>query len=213
MSVDPVTVSVLVYLVLWCVLLGGDLAHYYRQLATARFPLITKMLFQFIFLFMAVPGYYFTEQLLPEVEDGQGDRTQMILHHGLTLALPVLISVVCVAVQVGHLVRKRVGGTRNRRITVTIIQLTVITAICNTLNVALTVWFTDVDAGVTDGAKFITLYLSINCIPFVNSALCPIVLVVRGRELNAYVRRVVRCGRSKVDQGSVNNKHSAPSSR
>ena len=108
--------------------------------------------------------------------------------------LPALISVFCFVVQARALLFKKVRpvGSSNRisqRITVTILYLTALFFVCNTsFFVAIIISINN--PGKERGVDLLAIHLTSVIMSFVNSAVNPIVLIVRGKKLRRFIKKL-----------------------
>lgn len=119
----------------------------------------------------------------------------IIICFAIPYALPAIICVVCFVIQAGVMMKK--GGSRNKinsRITMTVFYLTLVFFICNaTFFIHSLIFITNVNEK-TNLAKvytkvYTTAHLTGVILAFINSALNPIILIIRGRDLKTFIRR------------------------
>ena len=107
--------------------------------------------------------------------------------------IPAVICIACFIVQAHKLLRKtEVSSDVNKRITITIFYLSGVFFICNTaMFVTCIVWI----ALPANQQDFLLLcvagHFSNNILGFVNSAMNPIILILRGRDLQRFARRLL----------------------
>lgn len=194
----PLKIAFVVYPVIWVVIVGFEL-HYFINHSSKSINWVLQNL-----TFMPAVG----GRLISFV-DGKGLLSYLILCYGVPYAIPAIICVVCFFIQAGVLLRNRshqkVSSSSERvnfRITITILWLTTVFLICNTIYLlfiillivpSLTTW--------KDDGDFVTIcfesYLASVVLPFINSALNPLILMMRGEELKVFVRSKVG-GRAMV---------------
>ena len=103
--------------------------------------------------------------------------------------IPAVICVVCFIIQAYKLLSTSVGNRGlNRRITITILYLSGVYIICNTLFFATAIVYVIMEK------KRILLIIIIshftgNILPFINSAVNPLILIARGKDLQKFARR------------------------
>lgn len=111
-----------------------------------------------------------------------------IIIWGIPCVLPSLICLVCCVIQILSLWSRRQvrsADTVNRRVTVTILLLTLIFISCNTLNFTFCIVMVVLRwEGV---AVYLGLYIATSCLPFINTLLNPVVLILRGQRLRSFV--------------------------
>lgn len=120
-----------------------------------------------------------------------------LLGFALPFAVPSIICAVCCVVQSVVLFRKgNVGDgnhgneVRQKNITITILQLTIICFICNTINsIAMFIIVMNVfdDTGIDTNVLY-CLYITGTMLPFLNSSVNPMILIIRGQELREHVK-------------------------
>ena len=125
----------------------------------------------------------------------------MFLFLGLPFVLPSCIVVVCMAIQIRTILKQRPDRTSNtqtqRQITITIFALTVLFFFCNTIYLAYPIHFcldADTDSSIRlneDRRRRIFMMAHITGVvcPFINAALNPVILVVRGQALSGFLKR------------------------
>ena len=107
--------------------------------------------------------------------------------------LPSFICVICCVVQCYRLLRRSVServSARNRRITVTVLQLTLLFFCCNTVHFT-TVFMTDYFTNTAQLQHMYSIYITGNMLPFLNSFLNPVILITRGRSLTHFVQKMM----------------------
>ena len=119
----------------------------------------------------------------------------LILLLGIPFAIPVIIMMICGAIQCYSLINQHTviinAGNVSREIkrTVTILLITVVCIICNMAYLVFwcLTWYT-FDVGNT---RFIVLYTLSTTLPFINSSINPLILITRGNAIKQYVIRSV----------------------
>ena len=119
---------------------------------------------------------------------------------GIPFVLPSVICAVCAAVQIYSLVRSSEIGSvcyiRNRRITMTVTQLTSVFIVCNTFGFVAG-FISVIMVPVTKNSEVTTFWLYLIFVattigPFINSAINPIILITRGRTLKKYASEIYK---------------------
>ena len=125
----------------------------------------------------------------------------VFLFVGLPYVFPSCVVVVCMAIQIRTILKQRPDRTTNtqtqRQITITIFALTVLFFFCNTIYLVYPIHFC-LDVNTADKIKFAPdrakrVYMmahvtGVLC-PFLNAALNPVILVVRGQALSGFLKR------------------------
>eukprot|EP00116_Pleurobrachia_bachei_P013464 sb/3473726/ len=82
------------------------------------------------------------------------------------------------------------AAQRNNKITLTILQLTLIFVVCNTAH-TITLMVLEILRPEQSLSVWYTLYCSSNLLPFLNSLLNPCILIIRGKTLRNHVKGVL----------------------
>ena len=118
---------------------------------------------------------------------------------------PCMVSIVCLVIQTAYLRKPSVGGsenTNNKKVTNTIMMLTLVFVLCNALNIIIIsiamfhkTWFRSDEGqsgGVTNDDDIIGFYRAmfavLQLLPLINSTLSPVVLIWRGTALKEYIK-------------------------
>ena len=155
-----------------------------------------------MYLTLPTPGHHFADALwtLCGVHwEGSSPVYQFLVYVGVPFLLPTLLCIACMGVNVRCLLKRRAGTVHvlnpnktNKHITVTILLLTSLFVVCNSFFIAVFygsyIWTKE--SHPTHSADSYLLYFTVNIVPFLNSALTPVILIVRGRSLNRFVRGV-----------------------
>ena len=189
-------VFIIFYPVLWFVLLIVDL----NLLATST------DLNKVITFFDASSGTGFIIALF-QIDDSYDDFLKYyvivtILFMVVPLVLPAITALVCAVLQIYSLLKPSVispATSKERRMTVTIIMLTVVCLVCNVPYTALMIYIY-VTTIVTKELAFkihlsqqlCIFYTLSTLLPFINAILSPMILVVRGASLRRCVGDTVR---------------------
>ena len=113
----------------------------------------------------------------------------------IPFVLPALISFVAMAIQVYYMaikpgVSKKIKS--NRRITVTIIYLTLVYVLVNTLYFLTTIMYVYVVQDMTPGISF-ALFVTSTILPFINSLANPLIIAIRGKSIRRHFKHMLRC--------------------
>ena len=178
----------------WLVFLSGDMIYYKTQLDKS--PLTFLFMFNF-YLTVPTPGHYFTEKIfqgmgIPLFSESLGIYS-FLLYTGIPFVLPTLVCILCMCIQIWHLATKGLQNGNNQQfkkdITITILLLTSVFTICNVLYV--TVVFAKRVSGIYTGSEYLEYSLK-NMLPYVNSLLNPIILIIRGSSLRTFVKNKIQ---------------------
>ena len=159
--------------------------------------LLTKSLTGFLTL------YYGYERLC--LIDSLNINKLFIVIKGIPFVIPSLLSIFCMCVQTYHLIlRSRVArqSTISRRITITILYLTLTFVFCNipdfVINLVIlgAIRIRDSDISIFMCMVFVSGVI----LPYINSLLNPLILICRGSTLRAFAAGQVPC-RSSEDGG------------
>ena len=196
-------VFIIFYPVLWFVLLIVDL---YLSITSAnRLGFVYNYVIDNVFA--AFPGAGFIIAF-PQIVDLNHDLLKyygaivVILFMVVPLVLPAITALVCAVLQIHSLLKPSVispATSKERRMTVTIIMLTVVCLVCNVPYTALMIYIS-VTAIVTKEYAFkiplsqqlCIFYTLSTLLPFINAILSPMILVVRGASLRRCVGDTVR---------------------
>ena len=154
------------------------------------------------FLFEIFPGIGILAKIMPSATDYQKELD--LIFFGIPLILPVIISLICAVVQIHSILKPSVispPSNRERRMTMTIIMLTLVCLICNipiTLYLFYQFYFYRGDYDYHMGrANLIFCYVLHTLSPFIQAILNPTILLQRGEALRTFVvitfRRLFNC--------------------
>ena len=114
---------------------------------------------------------------------------------GIPFTVPVIIMIICAAIQSYCLLKQTVNPnpnivSNNRKITVTILLITLVCIVCNIAY--LVFWFsfvfnTDLISGLSYVRWHSMMYTASTTLPFLNASINPLILITRGSELREYV--------------------------
>ena len=150
------------------------------------------------FLFDIFPGQGILSKIMPSLK-------LALIISGIPLILPVIISLICAVVQIHSILKPSVispPSNRERRMTMTIIMLTLVCLICNipiTLYLFSTFYLYSGYYYATDGHRdrLIYCYVLHTLLPFIQAILNPTILLQRGEALRTFVvitfRRLFNC--------------------
>ena len=155
----------------------------------------TTLLYQYLYS----PGQY-QAAYHPSHDSGIQCRN-VFLFVGLPYVLPSCVVVVCMAIQIRTILKQRPDRTTNtqtqRQITITIFALTVLFFFCNTIYLVYPIHFC-LDANTSNEIKYdldrmrrvyMMAHITGVVCPFLNAALNPVILVVRGQALSGFLKR------------------------
>ena len=120
--------------------------------------------------------------------------------------IPAVICIACFIVQAHKLLRKtEVSSDVNKRITITIFYLSGVFFICNTaMFVTCIVWIALPEPEKSSLLLCMAGHFANNILGFVNSAMNPIILILRGRDLQRFARKLLGSSVAKnVGVGTV----------
>ena len=192
-----ILIAFFLYMVWWLVFLSGDMVDYKDKSG----DVIGISLFVLFYLAIPTPGFYFADMIWT----GLGitlfvnhQQYQHFIYNGIPFGIPIVVCIVCMCIQVWNLVIKKKSGASqnndiNKQITITIYLLTTVFVVCNILFIIIffgTVISNQATEGQLTKADFYLSYFAVNMLPSINSAINPIILIIRGRSLNQYVRGI-----------------------
>ena len=138
------------------------------------------------------------DECLDEYEDSNHhlrDSLYMIFCMGGAYLLPAMITLICFFIQASVLMNNIVTSSKvNIRITITILYLTTVFFICNICNIITWVLFEKFQIGFEQNrtnVNILTAYVTGVVLPFVNSLMNPLILIMRGKELQNFVKGTV----------------------
>ena len=184
---DILKLSFVIYAVIWVII---TIAHVILSFGDENMQWL---------ILIPVIGSQFIKKLfnLTESEDNLNKENLRKANYSIWICVPYVIpAVICMAcfiVQAHKLLRKtEVSSDVNKRITITIFYLSGVFFICNTaMFVTCIVWI----ALPANQKNFLRLcmaaHFSNNILGFVNSAMNPIILILRGRDLQRFARRLL----------------------
>lgn len=128
---------------------------------------------------------------------------------GIPYFLPSVITIVCCGVQIHALKNTPSVGNkssdRNTKITATILQLTLLFAVCNTAH-SITLLALELSLPKRNLWVWYTLYIVSNFLPFLNSLLNPCILITRGKTLRDFVKSTIGMNINSAAAVSTDNK-------
>ena len=173
------TVIAILYPMLWVVLLTLDILKTDRSDVS-----ILRMIFAVITgrgLVFELTTNYLAQVLL-----------FLMLFMVIPLVLPAIIAPICAVIQIYSLLKPSIispPSIRERRMTVTIIMLTMLCLACNIpYTMLLALYF----VGVSLTSKLLLLYSLCTVLPFIQALLNPMILVSRGAALRQFVLKVLK---------------------
>ncbi|KAL5249425.1 hypothetical protein ACHWQZ_G018320 [Mnemiopsis leidyi] len=191
-----------------------------------------QYLYLWYFIFTSATGYNFIMESLgdklpwsanlykvggfvSDVEDEKNkivkdicERTSLYGTFCVAFVVPCMVSIVCLVMQTSYLRKPSVAGSnnKNRKVTNTIMMLTLVFVFCNVLNIIVIsiamfhkTWF--MEEGTTLMGGFVTndediigfyrsMFAVIQLLPLINSTLSPVVLIWQGSALKAFIRDI-----------------------
>lgn len=176
----PIILTLVLITVFWFLLIILDIYFGATNPLPSNFPSFDMQIF-----FMVLCPYTGIS-IIKKVQPCSSPLLDLLIVIGLPFVLPTLISLVCVITQAYALLRN-IGkhSKRSRRITVTIIILTVVFFVCNstffiTIFIYQTTPYTGKDTSIYVLAGYL-LYSGSTLLPFINALLNPITLICRGK--------------------------------
>ena len=159
------------------------------------------------FLSEVLPGflimYRIMYRIMPPATDYRIFLGLAVLIFGIPMILPVIISLICAVVQIHSILKPSVispPSNRERRMTMTIIMLTLVCLICNipiTLYLFYAFYLYRRDVMGSHRAHLIYCYVLHTLLPFIQAILNPTILLQRGEALRTFVvitfRRLFNC--------------------
>jgi len=115
---------------------------------------------------------------------------ELILLQGLPFILPSCLAVVCLFITAWQLMSKPCGRRSrvSRRITTTIVYLTLVFVCCNVPNFIVLVVLGHPDISTATHATVVLRFTTSTIAPGVSAVLLPLILIVRGHEIRDFVR-------------------------
>ena len=143
------------------------------------------------------PGIEIVTKIMPSVIQ---DRGKALIIFGIPLILPAIISLICAVVQIYSILKPSVispPSNRERRMTMTIIMLTLVCLICNIPYTLFISYRLYISSNVNIDGQGIFCYLLHTLLPFIQAFLNPTILLQRGAALRTFVvitfRRLFNC--------------------
>ena len=118
---------------------------------------------------------------------------------GIPFIIPVILMGICAIIQIYTLLKQPTvtntgKASKQRNMTVTIALMTITCILCNIVYIILwvLVYYTDLFLALPNRWSIIIPYIASTTLPFINSSINPLILIIRGSEIREYVMRYVR---------------------
>ena len=145
------------------------------------------------------PGHVILYTIMPRATDYRITFGVALIIFGIPLVLPVIISLICAVVQIHSILKPSVispPSNRERRMTMTIIMLTLVCLICN-IPYTLYLYLLYSNFLIMGRDRLIYFYVLHTLLPFIQAILNPTILLQRGEALRTFVvitfRRLFNC--------------------